>query len=375
MFTKYGIKFDTFTQRIDPEVIVFKKKSIRILIAMMFALLVPATLVLAASPPPPPSPTPVGTPAPTPQKKGNAPTAGQNCITNYLGPGTYNFQGTVNGVPHDVYFAGVIYVNLVDETVGQAFCIDLLHDTSFGYCYVAGENPEPHVNWLMQNYPPDDKLSNEENGARQVAVWYFSDGFTITAASNIFTRTSTIIASVPANPAPNPDVPTLRIAAQSITLPTGQSYTFTLTALRGSNPITGQVIALTTDFGTLSTNQVTTGANGTATFSISNSPNVTGTAHINASYTTQIPAGTVQDGVSPIDKLPTQRIMVGSSVNGPVVTKATTVWADVPTPILVATIEGYSGGPDLTQVAVGVGMLGFVVLGGVGWLATKRRNR
>ena len=347
----------------------FKEKSIAILIAMMFALLVPATWVWAAAPPPP-SPASVGTPTPMPQRKANAPTgAGQNCIAS-IGPGVYNFYGYVNGVRHDIYFAGVIYVKMADGTVVQAFCIDLLHDTSPGDCYTAGENPELHVNWLMNNYPPDDKLTNEENGARQAAVWNFSDGFTMTAASNIFTRTSEIIAAVPANPTPNPDVPQLSISPSSVNLDNGQPYTFALTATRGSNPIAGQVVALTTDFGTLGVNQVTTGANGTATFTISNVPHNPGTAHITASFTTNIPAGTVQDDVSPNR----QRIMVGTSVNSPVTANATAAWSDIPTAVTLSSFDARAVGvPALNIIAIAGGAccLGLILAGA---RRLRRRN-
>jgi arylsulfatase A-like enzyme len=45
-----------------------------------------------------------------------------------------------------------------------------------------------------------------------------------------------------------------------------------------------------------------------------------------------------------------------------------------PTAVTLYAIEGFSGGPDLTQVAGGVGALGIVVLGAVGLIATKRRS-
>jgi hypothetical protein len=64
-------------------------------------------------------------------------------------------------------------------------------------------------------------------------------------------------------------------------LPDQQTREFTVTVKNGLNEgMSGQFVALSTDFGTLSTSQVTTGNNGTATFTISSS--LEGTATITA---------------------------------------------------------------------------------------------
>ena len=305
-----------------------KEKFSAVLIALMFTLLVPATLVWAEPPPPV---APAGTPTPIPPRKPNAPAAG-NCITN-VGKGTY-IQGTVNGTSGS-HWAGVIIVTMANGAVVQAFCIDLLHPTYLGDCYTVGGAAEPHVNWLMQNYPPDNTKTNEENAARQAAVWYFSDGFVITSPASIVTRTNQIIAAVPANPSPNPDVPQLSISPGAIILGNGKPYTFTVTATRGGNPIAGQVVSLTTDFGTLGTNQVTTGADGTATFMISNAPDHPGTAHITATMTTTIPAGTVLNDVLP-DR---QKIMFGSGVTAALSANAMASWSNTPSAVTLATFS------------------------------------
>ncbi|MCI0476575.1 MAG: Cys-Gln thioester bond-forming surface protein [Anaerolineales bacterium] len=299
------------------------KKFIALLVAILFSLVVPATWVWAE--PPPPSGTPV------PQRKPSAPTAG-NCITG-TGRGA-TITGTVGSMT-GAHWAGVIVVTMADATTVNAFCIDLLHPTYIGDCYTPGGAAEPHVNWLMQNYPPDNSQSNNENAARQAAVWYFSDGFVITSPSTIVTRANQIVAAVPANPSPNTDVPQLTITPGAVILGNGKPYTFTVTATRGGNPMVAQVVNLTTDFGTLGANQVTTGVDGTATFTISNAPDHPGTAHITATFTSAIPVGTVLNDTIPDH----QRIMPARSVNAAIIANAMASWANTPTAVTLSSFD------------------------------------
>lgn len=329
----------------------FKKKIIASLIAMICSLLVPAALVWAE--PPPPSGTPIL------PRQPNAPTAG-NCISN-VGRGTY-ITGTVGSTVKNPW-AGVILVTLANGTTAQAFCIELLNPTYIGDCYTPGGTANPHVNWLIQNYPPDNTLSNEENAARQAAVWRFSDGFVITAPASIVTRTNQIIATVPTDPAPNTNVPQLQISPGAVILGNGKPYTFTVTATRGGiTPIAGQLVTLATNFGTLGANQVTTGADGTATFVISNAPDNPGSAYITATMTTTIPAGTILNNVLPNR----QKIMFGTSVSAAMTANARATWSNSPTAV---TLSSFAARADtasdfsILALASGLCLLGLIVVG------------
>ena len=78
-------------------------------------------------------------------------------------------------------------------------------------------------------------------------------------------------------------IPTLDLTPESATniLPGDSSHEFTVTVKdQGGNPMTGQNVSLSTTFGTLSDAEVTTGGDGTATFTISSTTQ--GTATITA---------------------------------------------------------------------------------------------
>lgn len=330
------------------------KKFIALLLAILVSLVVPATWVGAEPPPPSANPTPV--------RKPNAPTAG-NCITG-TGRGT-NITGTVGGVS-GTHWAGVIVVTMADGSTVNAFCIDLLHPTYIGDCYTPGGAAEPHINWLMHNYPPDNSQSNNENAARQAAVWYFSDGFVITSPATIVTRTQQIIAAVPANPAPNTDVPQMTITPGAVILGNGKPYTFTVTATRGGNPLAGQVVNLSTDFGTLGTNQVTTGVDGTATFTISNAPDHPGTAHITATFTSAIPVGTVLNDIIPDH----QRIMPARSVNAAIIANAMASWTNTPSAV---TLSSFGARADTTiATALSISLFALISIGALTLFGRRR---
>ena len=107
-------------------------------------------------------------------------------------------------------------------------------------------------------------------------------------------------------------------------LPGGEVHEFTVVVTQGGDPVADQVVDLQTDFGTLNTAQVTTGSDGRATFSVTST--TVGTAHITASFSYVLPAGTR------FTKLPgaadQQVIVLGTPQTGDVIASATKTWEE-----------------------------------------------
>jgi len=114
----------------------------------------------------------------------------------------------------------------------------------------------------------------------------------VTPSDPVYARTQQIIAAVP-NPCSLPSVaPILTLTPPSATnqLPGEEQHTVTVNVTLDGNPLAGQVVNLTTTFGTLNVSSVTTDAAGAATFTVTS--NAAGTATITASLSYVLPAGT-----------------------------------------------------------------------------------
>ncbi|HHH41419.1 MAG TPA: DUF11 domain-containing protein, partial [Chloroflexi bacterium] len=242
-------------------------------------------------------------------------------------------EGTLNGSPWSGW-GGTIYMDLTNGPTVPVFCTDMLHHVGVGDTFVASDQEmDCRVKWLLIHYPPRSNnytpwpdgapgtLSNrnQEMAARQAAVWYFSDGFQPDPNTTIGQRAWEIIQAVPAD-ACAADAPNIVITPASTVNPVGASQTFTVTVTQGGTPVAGRQVTLATSQGTLSTDVVTTDANGEATFTLS--LGMAGTAHITASATLSLPVGTVFVGVD-TNK---QKLVLGEESSGLVYGYATGTW-------------------------------------------------
>ncbi|MBI4516697.1 MAG: Cys-Gln thioester bond-forming surface protein, partial [Deltaproteobacteria bacterium] len=239
--------------------------------------------------------------------------------------------GSLNGSPFSAGFAGVIFAKIGSQTDVPVFCINLQNGIRVGDCFNTGGPTTPQIAWLLNNgFGPDNSLSRAENAARQAAVWYFSDSF-ITTDSHA-ARVQQIIDTVPANIDPEMDVPVMTIDPPTAVnvLPDATVHSLTLSVTRGGQPLVGQVVSLSTDFGALSTSSVTTDSIGSAAFTLTNTAGTANTAHISASFTYQLPSGTVFEPVV----AGKQKLVLASPTNATVVATATKQW--VPPATIVA---------------------------------------
>ncbi|RMF28883.1 MAG: hypothetical protein D6759_14990, partial [Chloroflexi bacterium] len=215
-------------------------------------------------------------------------------------------------------------MDLTDGPTVPVFCTDLLHETTVGDTFVASdEEMDCRVKWLLIHYPPRSNdytpwpdgapgtLSNRnrEMAARQAAVWHFSDGFQPDPNTTVGQRAWEIIQAVP-DDACAADAPDIVITPASAVNPVGASQTFTVTVTQGGTPVAGRQVTLATSQGTLSTDVVTTDADGQATFTLS--LGMAGTAHITASATLSLPVGTVFVGVD----TNRQKLVLGEESSG-----------------------------------------------------------
>ncbi len=147
----------------------------------------------------------------------------------------------------------------------------------------------------------------------------------MTPSDPVYARTQQIIAAVP-NPCSLPAVaPIVTLTPPSATnqLPGGEQHTVTVNVTLDGNPLAGQVVNLTTTFGTLNVSSVTTDATGAATFTVTS--NAAGTATITASLSYVLPAGT---RFTALPGAPDQQVLVlGTPQTGNVTATATKTWA------------------------------------------------
>ncbi|OQY22801.1 MAG: hypothetical protein B6I35_05225, partial [Anaerolineaceae bacterium 4572_32.2] len=247
-------------------------------------------------------------------------------------PGT-TAKGTLNGESFSGY-ALTIHMELAGGDTVPVFCTDIPHHVNKGNDFVASdEEMDCRVKWLLLHYPPrfdsytpwpdgapgalDD--IDQEMAARQSAVWHFSDGMQPDKGTAIGARAWNIIDAVP-DDACAADAPNVAITPASAANPVGDSQTYTVTVTQGGDPVAGQKVNLTSNNGSLSTEQVTTDANGQAAFGLT--MGMAGAAQVEASTTLSLPIGTIFIGVDSNR----QKLVLGEESAGLVYGQATGTW-------------------------------------------------
>jgi hypothetical protein len=234
-------------------------------------------------------------------------------------------NGTINGTPKAVGFGGVIFATINGQPNIPTFCINLLNPIAVGDCFNTGGPTSPQITWLLNHgYGPDNSQTNAENAARQAAVWYFSDSFITTDGHAA--RVQAIIDAVPPDPDPQQDVPEIHLDPPSAVnvLPGNSVHTLTVNVTTGGQPRVGQVVDLTTTFGTLSSSSVTTDITGSATFTVTNTGGVPGTANISATFVYVLPAGTI---LNPVVE-GKQKLVLATPTSATLVANATKQWVN-----------------------------------------------
>lgn len=252
----------------------------------------------------------------------------------FRGLGPYSaVAGTFEGVSV-TYAGGTMKFEFSDGSLVPTFCTDLRHHVRLGDTFVTSDEIMAcPIRWLLLHYPPrlsgytpwpdrDDALPNinQEMAARQAAVWHFSDGFLPNISTTVGERAWEIIHSVPDDPCV-PDQPTLSISPASPINPIYTTQTFTVTVMRGGQPVSGQAVSIAADRGTPVPATVTTDDLGQATFTITYDVPDT-TSHITATAEMLLPVGTILVGTEP-DK---QKLVLGQQAVGLVQAYATARW-------------------------------------------------
>ena len=207
-----------------------------------------------------------------------------------------------NPVLNNTYnnFAGTFAGTIGPDSVGF-YCIDLGHYIQYNHDYVDAGSTTPEITYVLNNHYPFKTLpytgslsAQKEAAAVQTAIWHFSDGLdlsTFTSPSDVKARAQEIIDDANANASSTVTPAYIIITPASQTVTAGSQANFTVSAVdENNNPIQGLDISLSTTDGNLSASQVTTDANGEATFSLDQA--IANTATVTASATLTVPHGT-----------------------------------------------------------------------------------
>ncbi len=258
--------------------------------------------------------------------------------------------GTVTGIDGYVWVTGeypggserapaaVIEFRLSDGRTVPVFCTDLHHNVAFGDEFVASDDEmDCRVKWLLIHYPPrfsggmwpdrpdalDDRV--KEMAARQAAVWYFSDNFSLVSPTDpeIIDRANVIIAAANAVTDPcSADAPNVEIEADETVHLLGEVVTLTVRLTQGGEPVADRQVILSTDFGTLDPAMVTTDEQGEATFTVTSAQ--AGVSQIQASAMMSLPVGTIFIGVNPNK----QKLVLGEQTTGQVFGYRNVTWVE-----------------------------------------------
>lgn len=245
---------------------------------------------------------------------------------------------TINGAldenPNWSSWGGTIYMELTGGETVPVFCTDIPHHVGTGDTFVASDvEMDCRVKWLLTHYPPRlpdyswpddspgalDNMSNEI-AARQAAVWHFSDGLIPDENTTVGARAWEIINVVPED-ACAADAPSVVITPASAVNPVNTTQTFTVTVTRGGEPVSGQVVSLSADIGTLSAETVTTNDQGQAAFTLTHGTPDT-TSNIEASAEMSLPVGTIFVGTEENK----QQLVLGQETSGLVHGSAVARW-------------------------------------------------
>jgi len=199
----------------------------------------------------------------------------------YNGNQLHVFSGTFKGT--------------LDGVSTKFYCIDLQHELQFNKNYTDDGSTNSEITYILNNYfpynhyPYTGSLSSvqEEAAAVQVAIWHFSDGVDANTVdvTNIKTRALEIINDANTNAGNTITPATLILTPPSQSVANGAQVTMTVGAYDiNGNPVSNLNVTLTTNSGTLNTASVTTGTNGTASFTLDqgsgNSATVTAKAEV-----------------------------------------------------------------------------------------------
>ncbi|MCX8062910.1 MAG: Ig-like domain-containing protein, partial [Anaerolineales bacterium] len=215
---------------------------------------------------------------------------------------SYQVRGTIGSTSKQFYTARA-KLTFPGGVVKYAFCTDINFTvgSNESYCLDPGFYSDWRIAWLVNNYPPvEDK---ELNAARQAAIWHFSDGFNLdqsdpttadsTTDNKVKTHYNNILASIPSQIPPEYEAGNVNITItpQNATnfLPGQEAHPFTVTLTKGSVPLKGKTINVSTTFGTLNQTSGVTDDNGQVTFTVTS--NAAGSATLTATATVLIPAG------------------------------------------------------------------------------------
>jgi len=218
-------------------------------------------------------------------------------------------NGLLRGTPKDGW-AGVFKVDLYDKGAYShsvsSFCTNITHPTHIGDQYqVTSQLADCKVAYLVNNYPPlltfanlTKVQANAEAAARQAAVWYFADGFTITGPDVVKVRAEELIANVnqQANCDALPQPVEVSLSPATQVNVTNTPFFYTVTATQAGQPVAGLEIDVKTTAGALSGGTLTTDSKGKARFSINSTDPATAVVEAKAVYV--MPSGTLFNGIN-----------------------------------------------------------------------------
>ncbi|MCS7261629.1 MAG: SpaA isopeptide-forming pilin-related protein, partial [Anaerolineae bacterium] len=284
---------------------------------------------------------------------------GTVCATHTWWP-SYQSVEVTNGTTTRTIGTPPSRLTFDDGTVAYAFCTDIHHGLSSGarMCLDSGFFSDWRVAWLVTNYPPIT-TDNVQQAARQAAVWYFTDGYTLTANNPSGVRSAywSILASIPLTPPPEyqPGNVDLVIEPANATnfLPGQEIHPFAARLTKGGQPLVGYTVHVTASRGTLDKHNGTTDVTGRVPFTLTNATSFSGTAHITATARVTLPAGS--RFVHATNPLGSQRLVLGQSVPVTVTATARKTWISATNVIIAHKFEDVNyntvqdaGEPDLS---------------------------
>ena len=250
-------------------------------------------------------------------------------------------------------------LTLSDGDTAYAFCTDIHHGASSNdsYCLDSAFFSDWRIAWVVTNYPPST-TDRQQHAARQAAVWHFSDGYDLnqtnptdgwtsddTAVMNYY---NAILAAVPATPPAEYETGNVSLVIDPATdtnfLPGEEEQAFTVRLTKGTTPLVGYTIGISSGFGSLDKTSAVTNGSGEAYFTLTSSS--AGSAAIAAGATVTLPAGS--RFIHQTDPDGHQRLVLGESTTVTVQAQATEKWETATNTIVAHKFEdkNYNGVQD-----------------------------
>jgi hypothetical protein len=218
-----------------------------------------------------------------------------------------------------------------------AFCTDIYHQRPVGRtsCLDSAFFSDWRITWLVANYPPTPTDAVQQ-AARQAAVWYFTDGWSLDQSDPTLYNTywdglvrnayNAILAAIPASPPPAYQPGNLAMIIEPATgssfLPGQEQQAFTVRLTKGSSPLPGQTVTLTATVGTLNSTSGVTDNDGRVYFTLTNSQPIT--ASVTATAMAILPAGS--RFIDSLDPITWQRLVLGQNTQVTAQAQATRRW-------------------------------------------------